>query len=150
MPDIPQPIIPLKYLMLVTFINKCNLSTFDQSNFVHDNEVSNTEEYNKCTEEIVIVHLPEGFCQWLQYSMNLLPSLAVFCPVFVNTGVFLVFHEVIAIRAPKMAVTSSPFISFLLFFVLGSDSHQQGNEISQIFLDHDSESICANCNCCHR
>ena len=70
MPDIPQPIIPLKYLMLVTFLNICNLKTFDQSNFVHDNEVSNTEEYNKCTEEIVIVHLPEGFCQWLQYSMH--------------------------------------------------------------------------------
>ena len=116
MPDIPQPIIPLKYLMLVTFLNICNLKTFDQSNFVHDNEVSNTDEYNKCTEEIVIVHLPEGFCKWLQYSIHLLSSLAVFCPVFVNTGVFLVFHEVIAIRAPKMAVTSSPFISFLLFF----------------------------------
>ena len=90
MPDIPQPIIPHKYLMLVTFLS---------------------------TEEIVIVHLPEGFCQWHQYIMHLLSSLAVFCPVFVNTGVFLVFHEIIAIRAPKMAVTSTPFISSLLLFL---------------------------------
>ena len=54
---IPQPIVPLKYLMLVMFLNICNLSTFNNSNFLHVSEIPNSEKYNKCMEEIVVAHV---------------------------------------------------------------------------------------------
>ena len=57
MPHIPQPIVPLKYLMPVMFLDICNLSTFNDSNFLHDNEIPNSEKYNKCMEEIVVAHV---------------------------------------------------------------------------------------------
>ena len=57
MPHIPQPIVPLKYLMPVMFLNMCNLSTFNDSNFLYDNEIPNSEKYNKCMEEIVVAHV---------------------------------------------------------------------------------------------
>jgi len=57
MPHIPQPIVPLKYLMPVMFLNICNLSTFNDANFLHDNEIPNSEKYNKCMEEIVVAHV---------------------------------------------------------------------------------------------
>ena len=57
MPHIPQPIVPLKYLMPVMFLDICNLSTFNDSNFLHDNEIPNNEKYNKCMEEIVVAHV---------------------------------------------------------------------------------------------
>ena len=56
---IPQPSVPLKYLMLVMFLNICNLSTqnlslfvnsnlstFNNSNFLHVSEIPNSEKYN--------------------------------------------------------------------------------------------------------
>ena len=57
MPHIPQLIVPLKYLMPVMFLNICNLSTFNDANFLHDNEIPNSEKYNKCMEEIVVAHV---------------------------------------------------------------------------------------------
>ena len=47
----------VKYLMLVMFLNICNLSTFNNSNFLHVSEIPNSEKYNKCMEEIVVAHV---------------------------------------------------------------------------------------------
>ena len=114
---IPQPIVPLKYLMLVMFLNICNLSTFNDANFLHDNEIPNSEKYNKCMEEIVVAHVRDFANAWGLHAAA--HSLAVFGTIFVNTCVLLVFNEVVAVWATKLAITSaysSIFFNLLLSF----------------------------------
>ena len=106
-----------KYLMPIMFLNICNLSTFNDFNFLHDNEIPNSEKYNKCMEEIVVSHVRDFANAWGLHAAA--HSLVVFGTIFVDTCVLLVFNEVVAVWATKLAITSaywSIFFNLLLSF----------------------------------
>ena len=143
MPHIPQPIVPLKYLMPVMFLDICNLSTFNDSNFLHDNEIPNNEKYNKRMEEIGVAHVRDFACLRIACSCSL---LWLFLAPTLWTLVTSCIQWCCSCLSNKAGHHFSLFINFLELFC---PSKRQPSARKQNFY-HNCESIFVNCIYSHK